>query len=181
MTTENADVSERRVTELASAVRGVGGVGVRVPMNGEQTRLAHAEVAAAVQAATAVDDFDHPVHIVEAQFDDGATVSDTVTEDTPVTDISSAEQTEPEPWPYETIDYAGERLEVRKPSAQAMVAFTLAQGDDVSQVVQLRVFSMFVRKHLSPSSFERVISRMMEPDADGVSIESLVKTLVTLE
>ncbi len=142
--------------------------------------------ARAVVSGALPDDFqfNNPTHIVEAQDEPTPDTTQVATDNAATGSDNAAtgsDNDEPAPWPHQTIEFAGQKLEVRKPDAQAMVAFTLVNGKGADPVVQMRVFSMFIRKHLSPDAFEDVIGRMMDPDDDEVSLEELMKALVTMD
>lgn len=165
--------------ELAARVRtphpplNEGGVlrAVRsIPLPTPETLPTPDEVGAMVHAAVNDEAFNNPTHIVEAV--DAA--------EAPSEPVAAPEPEAPAPWPHLVIEYAGEPLEVRKPDAQALVAFSLCSGEGIGQDVQMAVFGSFIRNHLSPASFLAMVNRMVNPDDDGVSIETLIRTLAEL-
>lgn len=70
----------------------------------------------------------------------------------------------PEPWKHETIEFAGEEFEVRKPQPQALAAFSLASGKYIPQQMQNDMVGLFIRQHMSETSHARVYERMMDPE-----------------
>lgn len=67
-------------------------------------------------------------------------------------------------WAYRFIEYKGDRLAVRRPTKQALAAFSLGSSKFVKLTTQNNVTGMFVERHLSEASYDRMISRMMDPD-----------------
>lgn len=74
---------------------------------------------------------------------------------------------------YATLEYKGDKLQVRSPSQQALAAFSLSTSKYIGSQVRNDMTGMFINKHLSPESYERVFSRLMDPDDDGYSVESI--------
>lgn len=202
--------STNGVTELASAVRRAGTTPLPIaaasrPLtdaevfgpdddlgNSERAqrvldRAAHVDhvfAAASVSEAARLDfseisddAFNNPTHIVEAQDEPTPDRAPT----TPETAVPDSDDAEPEPWPHQTIEFAGGPIQVRKPDTQAMVAFSLVNGKGASPEVQTRVFALFIRKHMSPESFEDIVGRLIDPDDSDVSLDELIKALITME
>ncbi|ADX31946.1 hypothetical protein TPA2_gp32 [Tsukamurella phage TPA2] len=87
----------------------------------------------------------------------------------------------PKPWEHETMEFRGDTLEIRKPTQQALSGFSLASSKYVDMQVKNDVFGLFLVRHLSPESYGRVMSRLMDPDDadyDTETIGELVKGLV---
>ena len=74
---------------------------------------------------------------------------------------------------YSTLEYKGDKLQVRSPSQQALAAFSLSTSKYISSQVRNDMTGMFINNHLSPESYERVFSRLMDPDDDGYTVESI--------
>jgi hypothetical protein len=100
-------------------------------------------------------------------------------------DVAQAIAVEPEEdesapaWPHQVIDYAGLKLEVRKPDESALVAITMTGTPGLSPQAQLRIFTKFLANHMSEDSFTTVVEAMTDPDA-GVDIRSLIQALTQL-
>lgn len=89
---------------------------------------------------------------------------------------------EPE-WAHETIEFKGDTLNVRKPTQQALAAFSLSTSKYVSPQMRNDMTGMFISRHMSPESYERVFSRLMDPDEVEYTIETigqLMRAVVTL-
>lgn len=76
-------------------------------------------------------------------------------------------------WPHQTIEFQGDTLHVRKPTPQALAAFSLATSKFVSDQMRNNMTGMFIQRHLSPDSYERVFSRLMDPDDTDYTIETI--------
>lgn len=74
---------------------------------------------------------------------------------------------------YLDLEYKGDKLGVRTPSQQALAAFSLSTSKYISSQVRNDMTGMFINRHLSPESYERVFSRLMDPDDDGYTVESI--------
>ena len=74
---------------------------------------------------------------------------------------------------YSALEYKGDKLQVRSPSQQALAAFSLSTSKYIGSQVRNDMTGMFINKHLSPESYERVFSRLMDPDDDGYTVESI--------
>lgn len=87
------------------------------------------------------------------------------------------------PWTHETIEFEGDTLEVRKPTQQALAAFSLASSKYVPMQVKNDITGLFISRHLSEASYGHVFSRMMDPD-DGTytteTIGDLMRSIVEL-
>lgn len=70
------------------------------------------------------------------------------------------------PWPHQTIEFEGEKWEVRKPKPQALAAFTLASSKYVPVEVQNDMVGLFIRNHMSDKSMRRAYERMFDPEDD---------------
>lgn len=86
-------------------------------------------------------------------------------------------------WTHEWIDFSGDRLSVRRPTQQALAAYSLAMSKFVPAQTRNDITGLFIARHLSPESYERVFSRLMDPDdADYTvaSIGDIMKQIVEL-
>lgn len=102
--------------------------------------------------------------------EDGETVA--VTDETAVALVDE--------WPYQTVEYANETWEVRKPTSQALAGFSLATGKYVPAQVQQNMVGLFLVNHMSEAAYERVYVRLMDPDDPDFTPDSLgeIMTLV---
>lgn len=88
--------------------------------------------------------------------------------------VPPVEDAEPSPTSkYHTVTFKGDELEVRTPSKQALAAFSLATSKYVSSQTRNDMTGLFIQRHLSPESYERVFSRLMDPDDADYSLESI--------
>lgn len=84
---------------------------------------------------------------------------------------------------YEHLEYMGDKLTVRIPTQQALAAFSLSTSKYINAQVRNDMTGMFINRHLSPESYERVFSRLMDPDDDDYTVESvgeLMRAIVEL-
>lgn len=68
-------------------------------------------------------------------------------------------------WPHQHMEYEGVMLEVRIPDESALMAVSMVSGGSLSGEVQMKIFTKFLQHHLSPVSFERVLSEMVDSDS----------------
>lgn len=102
-----------------------------------------------------------------------STIADAERPPASVDELPALPDVEPESWPHETIEFKGDTLEVRKPTQQALAAFSLSTSKYVSAETRNNMTGMFIQRHLSPESYERVFSRLMDPDDDVYSLETI--------
>ena len=74
---------------------------------------------------------------------------------------------------FRDLEFKGDKLSVRIPSQQALAAFSLSTSKYVNSNVRNDMTGMFINRHLSPESYEQVFSRLMDPDDDGYTVESI--------
>lgn len=102
----------------------------------------------------------------------------------PVDEVETPPVDEVEPgWAHETLEFKGDTLEVRKPTQQALAAFSLATSKYVSPQTRNDMTGMFISRHMSPDSYDRVFSRLMDPDDADYTFETigeLMRGVVTL-
>jgi len=76
-------------------------------------------------------------------------------------------------WTHETVEFLGDTLDVRKPTEQALAAYSLASSKYVSMNIRNDMTGLFISRHLSPDSYERVFSRLMDPDDEDYTINTI--------
>lgn len=109
-----------------------------------------------------------------------APVADVPEEQEPVVEEAAVDES----WPHQRITFMDDVLEVRKPSPQALAAFSLATSKYVSNQMRNDMTGMFISRHLSPDSYERVFSRLMDPDDEEYTVDTigqLMRAVVMLE
>lgn len=78
-----------------------------------------------------------------------------------------------EEWEHEVIEFLGDTLHVRKPTQQALAAFSLASSKYVPTNVRTDMTGLFMVRHLSPESYNRVFERLMNPDDTEYTLETI--------
>lgn len=78
-----------------------------------------------------------------------------------------------EAWPHSTVEFKGDLLGIRLPTRQALAAFSLSSSKYVSLNVKNDLTGLFIARHLSPESYGRVFSRLMDPDEDDYDVETV--------
>lgn len=78
-----------------------------------------------------------------------------------------------ESWPYDMLEFKGDLLGIRLPQRQALAAFSLASSKYVSLGVKNDLTGLFIARHLSPESYGRVFSRLMDPDEDNYDVDTV--------
>lgn len=122
-------------------------------------------VAPVVEAAPAV------APVVEA-----APVEAPVVEAAPTTELAVQDRFDiatVEAWDHEVIEFKGDRIGIRLPTQQSLVAFSLISSKYVSSEVRKDLTSLFIVRHLSPESYGRVFSRMMDPDEADYDVDTV--------
>lgn len=97
--------------------------------------------------------------------------------------LSTTDDT-PLPWEHQSLEFYGDKLEVRKPTQQALAAFGLASGKYVPAEIQNNFVGLFVKRHLSDESFERVFVRLLDPDDTEYTpktIGELMRAIATVD
>lgn len=113
--------------------------------------------------------------VIDVNEDGSTTVSES-------TDIAKPDA--PPPWAHQVIEFYGDKLEVRKPTEQALAGFSLASGKYVPQKLQNDLVSLFVKQHMSEKSLERVFFRLLDPedkDYTPKTIGELMREIALLE
>ncbi|QPX62139.1 hypothetical protein PBI_INDLOVU_24 [Mycobacterium phage Indlovu] len=80
---------------------------------------------------------------------------------------------EGEDWPYDYLEFKGDKLGIRLPTRQALAAFSLASSKYVSLGVKNDLTGLFIARHLSPESYGRVFSRLMDPDENDYTVDTV--------
>lgn len=78
-----------------------------------------------------------------------------------------------EVWPYDFLEFQGDKLGIRLPTRQALAAFSLASSKYVSLGVKNDLTGLFIARHLSQESYGRVFSRLMDPDDATYTVETV--------
>ncbi|AYD82022.1 tail assembly chaperone [Mycobacterium phage Saguaro] len=78
-----------------------------------------------------------------------------------------------EQWPHDFLEFKGDRLGIRLPTRQALAAFSLASSKYVSPGVKNDLTGLFIARHLSPESYGRVFSRLMDPDENDYTVDTV--------
>lgn len=65
-------------------------------------------------------------------------------------------------WKHDWLDFKGDTLGIRVPKGSALQALGAARHNSLE--FQDRLLNLFIAKHLSPESYERVFYRMINPD-----------------
>ncbi|AYP70015.1 tail assembly chaperone [Mycobacterium phage CRB2] len=78
-----------------------------------------------------------------------------------------------EDWPYDWLEFKGDKLGIRLPTRQALAAFSLASSKYVSLGVKNDLTGLFIARHLSPESYGRVFSRLMDPDENDYDVDTV--------
>lgn len=87
--------------------------------------------------------------------------------------IDTEDDTDAAGSPYQDMEYKGDTLQARKPTQQALAAFSLATSKYVNMQVRNDMTGLFISRHLSPESYELVFSRLMDPDDPDYTIETI--------
>lgn len=88
---------------------------------------------------------------------------------------------DPDAWPHETMSFEGMTIEYRQASASAAVALTMANSPGLSDMARLSIFSTFLVKHMSETSFIAVVSEMMGVDVPVGMLQKLVVAIANAE
>lgn len=86
-------------------------------------------------------------------------------------------------WKHQTIEFDGEPLQIRKPAPQAIQAFAMAASKYTPNDIRIDMMNLFVKNHISPLSYGRLLARMMDPD-DTFTVESfgrVIEKIATLD
>ena len=78
-----------------------------------------------------------------------------------------------EVWKFDYLEFEGDKLGIRLPTRQALAAFSLASSKYVSLGVKNDLTGLFIARHLSPESYGRVFSRLMDPDDAAYDVDTV--------
>lgn len=65
-------------------------------------------------------------------------------------------------WKHDWLEFKGDKLAIRVPKGAALTAIGAARHNSLE--FQDRLIHLFVAKHVSPETYERVMYRMVDPD-----------------
>jgi len=74
---------------------------------------------------------------------------------------------------WRELEFNGDTLKVRPPSQQALAAFSLGTSKHVPSNTRNDLTGLFISRHLSPESYERVFDRLMNPEDPDYTIDSI--------
>jgi len=74
---------------------------------------------------------------------------------------------------WRELEFNGDTLKVRPPSQQALAAFSLGTSKHVPSNTRNDLTGLFISRHLSPESYERVFDRLMSPEDPDYTIDSI--------
>jgi hypothetical protein len=74
---------------------------------------------------------------------------------------------------YSELEFNGDTLLVRSPSQQALAAFSLGTSKHVPSNTRNDLTGLFISRHLSPESYERVFSRLMDPTDSEYDVDTV--------
>ena len=83
-------------------------------------------------------------------------------------------------WEYERVDFHGDYLAARKPTAAALTAVSLGTGKYIADQSRADFVGKFIELHLAPESYGQFLTRMMNPnekDYGDNAFGDLVKAL----
>jgi hypothetical protein len=86
-------------------------------------------------------------------------------------------------WKHQTVELDGEIIQVRKPAPQALQAFSMAISKYAPPQIQMDMANLFVKNHISPLSYGRLLARMMDPE-ESFTMEDfgrLIEKIATLD
>lgn len=76
-------------------------------------------------------------------------------------------------WPHARLNFMGDELGIRKPTQQALAGFSLASSKYVRMETKNDITGLFIARHLSPVSYGRVFSRLMDPDDTAYTVDTI--------
>lgn len=74
---------------------------------------------------------------------------------------------------WRELEFHGDTLKVRPPTQQALAAFSLGTSKHVPSNTRNDLTGLFISRHLSPESYERVFDRLMDPEDSSYDINSI--------
>jgi hypothetical protein len=88
--------------------------------------------------------------------------------------------TNDEPWEHDKIDFRGDSLNVRRPTNQALAGLSLSASRFIKMSTRNDITALFIARHLSPRSYDRVFSRLMDPDDHEYTVETIAELMQAL-
>lgn len=86
------------------------------------------------------------------------------------------DEAEETPWPHQQGWLKGHLIEVRRPAPAALVAISMTGSSELTSATQMKVFSTFMVKHISPKSLDLVLGLMADPDS-GIEMQDVISAL----
>jgi hypothetical protein len=86
-------------------------------------------------------------------------------------------------WKHATVELDGELIQVRKPQPAALQAFSMAASKYTPDEIKVQMMTLFVQRHISPLSYQRMLERMMNPD-DNFTVDDfgrVIEKIATLD
>lgn len=86
-------------------------------------------------------------------------------------------------WAHEWIEFEGDRLAVRKPTTQALAAYSLSASQFVAPQIQNDISGLFMARHMAQGSYLHVMDRFIngdDPDYDEKTVGALMRMIVEL-
>ncbi len=107
---------------------------------------------------------EHPAPVAEPEvIEQEPTTEVAVPDSTEVVDPAAEEKwTHQSEWAHDWLEFKGDKLAIRIPKGAALQALGAARHNSLE--FQDRLVNLFVAKHLSPETYERVMYRMVDPD-----------------
>ncbi|AXC35408.1 hypothetical protein SEA_KAHVE_25 [Mycobacterium phage Kahve] len=131
-----------------------------------------ARIEAAIADAAAADDDDELPEVEVLTPPAGLATTD----EQPGTEVATFERfnvEEVESWTYDKLEFKGDLLGIRLPTKAALAGFSLASSKYVSLGVKNDLTGLFIARHLSPESYGRVFSRLMDPDDVDYDVDAV--------
>lgn len=102
-----------------------------------------------------------------------------VIEPAPAADVATtAEQwVHTDPWEHDWLEFAGDKLAIRVPTPQAMSGLSSALSKYTPPATQSALHGLFMVRHLSQQSYERVYFRLFDPDDTGYDSNTMGELL----
>lgn len=110
-------------------------------------------------------DYDGPAVVVESTADEPA--EDASAEDT------GWKHPEPDEWKHQWLPFHGDLLAIRIPTNAALTGYQVSQSGTNSEAFRVAATNRFITRHMSPETYARVIDRLMDPDDEDYTEETL--------
>jgi hypothetical protein len=76
-------------------------------------------------------------------------------------------------WEGSHMEFKGDKLQIRVPTAQGLAGFSLSQTKFIPTDVRNNLIGLFIYQHLSLESYVRVFGRLMDPSDDEYGVETI--------